>query len=271
VLDCTIGTAGHARAILDKIGPSGLLVGIDCDEEALKIAKQVLANFENVKLIHANFRDVSQVLNDLGIKQIDAAFFDLGVSSLQLDTPERGFSIRFDAPLDMRMDRTIPLSAYDLVNNLTEEELDYIFSSFGQERWHSRIARSVVKERGRHAISSTKELAAIVVRAIPYKKTYWHIHPATRTFQALRIAVNQELDSLSRALDSIIYLLKRGGKIAIISFHSLEDRIVKEKFRYFLKKEVFRVITKKPLTPQDRELEDNPRSRSAKLRVAERL
>lgn len=270
VVDCTVGTAGHAEAILEKIGPQGFLIGIDCDQEALTVANERLKNYRNVKLVHGNFRDISQILSDLNIKHINGAIFDLGVSSLQLDTPERGFSIKYEAPLDMRMDRTIPFSAYDLVNNLTEEELDYIFSSFGQERWHSRIAHLLVKERRSSPVSTTKDLARIVIRAIPYRKGYWRIHPATRTFQALRIAVNQELDSINRALDSIIYFLKSGGRICTIAFHSLEDKVVKEKFKYFAKKDILNIITKKPLRPANSEVQENPRSRSAKLRVAER-
>lgn len=271
IVDCTIGAAGHAEAILDIIGPNGFLLGIDCDTEALAIANEKLSGHKNVKLIHGNFREVADVFNNLGIRNIDGVMFDLGVSSMQLDNPGRGFSIRFDAPLDMRMDKTIPLSAYDLVNNLNEEELNSVLINFGQERWHNRIARRLVSERNKAPITTTKEFAAIILKAIPYRKEHWRIHPATRAFQALRIAVNQELDSLSSAIDNVIYFLKTGGRICIISFHSLEDRIVKEKFKYFAGKNVLKILTKKPLVPEEGEMQENPRSRSAKLRVAEKI
>ncbi|MFH0827854.1 MAG: 16S rRNA (cytosine(1402)-N(4))-methyltransferase RsmH, partial [Candidatus Omnitrophota bacterium] len=204
---------------------------------------------------------------------IDGIVFDLGVSSFQLSDAGRGFSFQSDGPLDMRMDRNSYICAYDLVNNLNEEELAHLLKAFGQERWHNRIARILVQERLRHPITTTGELSRIVLSAIPprFKRFHYRIHPATRTFQAVRIAVNRELESLETAINKAIGLLNPGGRICVISFHSLEDRVVKFTFKKFALEGAIKIITAKPLTPKESEIKDNPRSRSAKFRVAEKI
>lgn len=272
IVDATIGTAGHAMKILEKITPGGRLIGIDRDEDSLLIAGERLKEFnQNVDLVHADFRSIDKVLPGLKLKKIDGILFDLGASSYQLDSQERGFSFRYNAPLDMRMDKTSYILAYDLVNNLTEKEISDILWSFGQERWHNRIAKYLVRERARHPISTTNQLKEIVLRAIPYKFSgYQRIHPATRTFQALRIAVNRELEALSEALEHTPEFLKKGAVVCVISFHSLEDRLVKHNFKEFARRGIYRLITKKPLAPTDEEIKENPRARSAKMRAAVR-
>jgi 16S rRNA (cytosine1402-N4)-methyltransferase len=273
IVDATMGTAGHSLKIAEGILPKGLLVGIDRDQESLEIAKARLGDYaHNTKFIHANFCDIDRVLKDIGIKKVDGVLMDLGVSSYQLENPERGFSFQNEGPLDMRLDRTSYISAYDLVNNLNEEEISSLLWSFGEERWHNRIARFLVQERQKHPISTTSQLSQIVMRALPHRYRYRHyrIHPATRTFQAVRIAVNRELETLEQALDKVIELLNRGGRICVVSFHSLEDRIVKFNFRKSAGLEKMKIITPKPLTPTHSEIEINPSSRSAKMRVGER-
>ena len=292
IVDATIGTAGHAMKILEKITPGGRLIGIDRDAESLLIAGGRLKEFnQNVDLVHADFRSIDKILLGLnlnpvqnysatgkekevlnGVKKIDGILFDLGASSYQLDAQERGFSFRYNAPLDMRMDKTSYILAYDLVNNLTEKEISDILWSFGQERWHNRIAKYLVRERARHPISTTNQLKEIVLRAIPYKFSgYQRIHPATRTFQALRIAVNRELEALSEALEHIPEFLKKGAVVCVISFHSLEDRLVKHNFRENAQRGIYRLMSKKPTAPTDEEIEENPRARSAKMRAAVRI
>ena len=277
IVDATIGTAGHSLEILKAISPGGRLIGIDRDEDALVIARERLAEFNpstrlRIDIARGDFRDINKILSGLKVKKIDGILFDLGVSSYQLDSKERGFSFRYDAPLDMRMDKTSYILAYDLVNNLTEKEISDILWSFGQERWHNRIAKYLVRERARHPISTTNQLKEIVLRAIPYKFSgYQRIHPATRTFQALRIAVNRELEALSEALEHIPEFLKKGAVVCVISFHSLEDRLVKHNFRENAQRGIYRLITKKPLVPADEEIKENPRSRSAKMRAAVRI
>lgn len=272
IVDATIGTAGHAMKILEKITPGGRLIGIDRDADSLLIAGDRLKEFnQNVDLAHADFRSIDKILLGLNLKKIDGILFDLGASSYQLDSQERGFSFRYNAPLDMRMDKTSYILAYDLVNNLTEKEISDILWSFGQERWHNRIAKYLVRERARHPISTTNQLKEIVLRAIPYKFSgHQRIHPATRTFQALRIAVNRELEALSEALEHIPKFLKKGAVVCVLSFHSLEDRLVKHNFRENAHRGIYRLITKKPLAPTDEEIKENPRARSAKMRVAVR-
>ncbi|OGX51986.1 MAG: 16S rRNA (cytosine(1402)-N(4))-methyltransferase [Omnitrophica WOR_2 bacterium RIFCSPLOWO2_12_FULL_46_30] len=273
IVDATIGTAGHAMKILEKITPGGRLIGIDRDAESLLIAGGRLKEFnQNVDLVHADFRSIDKILLGLNLKKIDGILFDLGASSYQLDSQERGFSFRYNAPLDMRMDKTSYILAYDLVNNLTEKEISDILWSFGQERWHNRIAKYLVRERARHPISTTNQLKEIVLRAIPYKFSgYQRIHPATRTFQALRIAVNRELEALSEALEHIPEFLKKGAVVCVISFHSLEDRLVKHNFRENAQRGIYRLMSKKPTAPTDEEIEENPRARSAKMRAAVRI
>jgi 16S rRNA (cytosine1402-N4)-methyltransferase len=274
IVDATIGTAGHSRAILEKILPGGRLIGIDKDEESLHIAKEKLQEFADAcKFVYGNFCNIDEILKSLNIEKIDGVLFDLGVSSFQLDNPERGFSFQSEGPLDMRLDRNSYISAYDLVNNLNEEELSTMLWTFGQERWHNRIARLLVKERERHPIATTFELSKIVMMAIPHRYRYIHhrIHPATRTFQAVRIAVNRELETLETAINKAIEFLDKGARICVISFHSLEDRVVKLSFRQSSSEGRINILTPKPLTPRPAEVEENPSSRSGKLRVAERL
>ncbi len=272
ILDCTLGLGGHSLEILKRIGGHGLLVGIDRDEDALALAQENLEEFSGrCVFAQKDFRYLDVALEDLGIKQVDGIIFDLGVSSYQLETPERGFSIRHDGPLDMRMDRSSFISAYDLVNSLSAQEISSILKSFGEERWHQRIAQYLVKQRIKHPIESTEELKEVILRAIPHRYQNQRIHPATRTFQAFRIAVNRELEALEIAVEKGIRHLKPGGRICVIAFHSLEDRIVKEKFKYFNKEGVLEIITKKPLTPSEEEMQKNIRSRSARLRIAERV
>lgn len=271
VLDCTVGTGGHALEILKRITPSGKLIGVDRDAESLFLANQNLKEFKGFyTLVKEDFRHIDTILEGLELKKVDGIFFDLGISSFQLDNPQRGFSIKLDGPLDMRMDKESYISAYDLVNSLSEAELSNILKNFGQERWHNRIAHLMVEKRIQNPISTTGELSDLVIRAVGYRGEQ-RIHPATRTFQAFRIAVNRELEALDIAIEKSFRFLKKGGRICVISFHSLEDRIVKEKFRYFAREGLARIITKKPLRPSQDEVSDNIRSRSAKLRAAERI
>ncbi|MEW6170111.1 MAG: 16S rRNA (cytosine(1402)-N(4))-methyltransferase RsmH [Candidatus Omnitrophota bacterium] len=271
ILDATIGLGGHAREILSKITPGGRLIGVDHDKDALKIACENLKTYINdIELVHGDFRNLDKILKKLNLNKVDGMLFDLGVSSFQLDNPERGFSFQVDGPLDMRMDKTNYISAYDLVNNLTEKELALILETFGQERFHNRIAHYLVEERKNSPIETTKELSRIILRAIG-RHSYQKIHPATRSFQALRIAVNRELEALSEGLGKSIDFLRSGSRICVISFHSLEDRIVKTVFKDLANKGILKIITKKPVRANFSETKDNPRSRSAKLRVAERL
>ncbi|MDD5019382.1 MAG: 16S rRNA (cytosine(1402)-N(4))-methyltransferase RsmH [Candidatus Omnitrophica bacterium] len=272
VVDATVGLGGHALSIAQGLAPSGRLIAIDKDEESLLAAKERLEGAGvRCDFVREDFRHLDRVLDRCGIEAADAFVFDLGISSYQLDNPVRGFSIRAEGPLDMRMDRSSFISAYDLLNNLTEEEIASILWKFGQERFSRRIANGIVRARQGTSISSTKELADIVVKALPYKFRFQRIHPATRTFQALRIAVNRELDSLDEALKKAALYLNKGGRICVISFHSLEDKIVKENFRELSRTERFRPVFKKIMRPTPEEICRNPRSRSAKMRVIERV
>jgi len=272
IVDATTGTGGHSKAIAERITPGGRLIAIDRDQESLGIAKERLREFQgNCEFVHGNFTDIDRVLKALNIKKVDGILFDLGLSSYQLRSPERGFSFQEEGPLDMRMDRESYISAYDLVNNLNEDELSGLLWNFGQERWHNRIARFLVQEREKHPISTTQELSSIVVKAIPYKYRHQRIHPATRTFQAVRIAVNRELETLEIALDKATGFLNKGGRICVISFHSLEDRIVKLNFKKAAASGWVNIITPKPLVPEYAEVKINPLSRSGKFRIAERV
>lgn len=272
IVDATIGTGGHTNTILEHIMPGGKLIGIDRDEESLAVARQRLSGYSGAcEFIYGNFVDLDTILTNLNIDRIDGILFDLGISSYQLENPARGFSFQSDGPLDMRLDRNSYISASDLVNNLNEEEISAMLWTFGQERWHNRIARFLVEERTRHAITTTRQLSDIVVRAIPPKYRHYRIHPATRTFQAVRIAVNRELETIGTAIDKAVEFLDKSGRICVISFHSLEDRIAKFSFRKFAAEGLIKIITPKPLTPQEEETAGNPLSRSSKLRVAEKL
>lgn len=286
-VDGTVGGGGHAEAILRSSAPDGFLIGIDTDEEALEAAAKRLAPFSGrTVLVRGNFADMDTMLIGMNIEMVDGILLDLGVSSHQLDTAGRGFSFSLDAPLDMRMDRSRGRSAYDLVQTLPEEELERIIRRFGEERMARRIARTIVEGRAVAPIRTTADLAAAVVQAMPRGAGGQRIHPATRTFQALRIAVNDELAGLHRAIDGGMGRLRPGGRLAVISFHSLEDRIVKEAFRTAEKgcicpsdlplcvcghKPTLRVVNRKPIVPGRAEILRNPRSRSAKLRTAERI
>lgn len=271
IVDATVGMGGHSIEILRRITPGGMLIGIDKDEESLALCRKNLEEFKgSFELWHGDFRDVDKVLAQMNISAVDGILFDLGISSYQLGIAERGFSFRMEGPLDMRMDRTSFISAYDLVNNLNEEELSNMLWSFGQERWHNRIAHLMIQERQRAPITTTRQLSDIVMRATPHTHRHYRIHPATRTFQAIRIAVNRELETLDEAIKKAVGLLRSHGRICVIAFHSLEDRIVKLNFRAFNQDKTLKVITKKPLFTSQSEKSDNPASRSAKLRVAER-
>lgn len=272
IVDATVGTGGHAISILERIMPQGQLIGIDRDQESLDVAKERLREFGGAcEFVYGNFMNIDDIMENLNIKKIDGMLFDLGVSSFQLENPERGFSFQHEGPLDMRLDRISYISAYDLLNNLNEEEISTLLRNFGQERWHNRIARLLVKEREKYPIATTLQLSNLVVKAIPYKYRHYRIHPATRTFQAIRIAVNRELEALEIAIDKAIELLDKKARICIISFHSLEDRIVKLSFRKAASNGKIKIITPKPQTPTPQEIKENPSSRSGKLRVAQRL
>jgi 16S rRNA (cytosine1402-N4)-methyltransferase len=272
IIDATIGVAGHSEGILERIWPGGRLIGIDQDQESLKIAGEKLARFAgHYECVHGNFKDIATIIKETNIEKIDAVLFDLGISSFQLDDPCRGFSFQQEGPLDMRLDRTNHISAYDLVNNLNEEEISTLLWNFGQERWHNRIAHRLIQEREKQPITTTSQLVDIVWHALPSRYRYQRIHPATRTFQAMRIAVNRELEVLEVAIVKAIDLLEKAGRICVISFHSLEDRIVKHSFKKAALDGKLEIITSKPLTPTRAEIQENPASRSAKLRAGEKL
>jgi len=268
MVDATLGGGGHARGILEKIRPNGQLIGIDQDQQAIEHSKENLKEFsDSLFLVNGNFKNLSGILEKLGIKKIDGILFDLGVSSMQLDSADRGFSIKYDAPLDMRMDKKNRISAFELVNNLPLEEIARILKVYGEERFHTRIAGAIVEQRKRSLISTTGELAELVVRAQPPHR-FHKIHPATRTFQAFRIAVNNELDAFEAALKGCGEFLNPGAKICVLTYHSLEDRIAKHVFRSLEKEGTLERCVKKPVRPAKMELAQNPRARSAKLRVA---
>ncbi len=273
-LDATVGGGGHALAVLQAAQPGGRLLGIDADPAALAATAARLhaaGLTEQVVLCHGSFADLATLAATAGFSTFDGILFDLGVSSYQLDTPERGFSFAADGPLDMRLDPTQGLTAADMVNRLSERELADIIFLYGEEHAARRIARAIVEHRRTQPFHRTAELAEVVVRAVGGRHS--RIHPATRTFQALRIAVNHELDRLQTALPQAVELLAPGGRLAVISFHSLEDRIVKQFLRAEASGETPRltILTKKPVVPTAAEVASNPRARSAKLRVATRI
>lgn len=273
-VDCTLGYAGLATRILDRTAPDGILVGIDRDAAALAESRARLHDvMARVRLKHGNFSELKAMVAETGLLRVDGVIFDLGVSSPQLDRPERGFSFREDGPLDMRMDQREGRTAADLIRDLPETELADVIYQLGEERYSRRIARAIVQARVQGAIETTRELAAVVERAVPASYRHGRIHCATRTFQALRIAVNRELDVLEPALRDAVDILSPGGRVCAVSFHSLEDRIVKHTFRALANgpEASVRVLTKKPVIASEAERDHNPRSRSAKLRVVERL
>jgi len=274
LLDCTVGLGGHAEAMLESAGPEALLIGTDVDEGNLRLARQRLARFGGqVRLFLANFTQLPAVLAEAGAPKADLLLADLGISSNQLDDPGRGLSFMVDGPLDMRLDPSGPRTAADLLADLSERELADVIYAYGEERYSRRIARAIVAARASEPVLRTTQLARIVQAAYPApaKRSRKGVHPATRTFQALRIAVNDELANLERLLELVPELLAPRGRAGVISFHSLEDRRVKQAFARLDKAGWAQVLTKKPLTPTAQEIEKNLRSRSAKLRVIEKI
>lgn len=284
-VDCTLGGAGHTKEILSRLSQNGRVIGIDRDASALENAKNTVKD-ERLITVHDNFCNIAYILSSLGYEAVDGIIADLGVSSHQLDTASRGFSYMQDAPLDMRMDASAALTAYDVVNNYSERELARILDIYGEERFASRIASRILAAREAEPIKTTLGLASVIESAIPAKFRHEGGHPAKRSFQAIRIEVNGELDCIPKLIDEGIPKLRSGGRMAVITFHSLEDRLVKNAFRTLEnpctcpkdipvcvcgKKPVVRVITRKPILPGARELEINTRSHSAKLRVCEKL
>ncbi len=268
-VDATLGGGGHASEILKRTAPDGVVIGMEWDEEALSETRNTLMPFgDRVKIFRENFIHLPDFVR---AESVDGMLLDLGLSSIQLEKEERGFSFKGEGPLDMRMDQRMTHTAAHLVNRLSSEELEYTLFHYGEESWAKRIAKAIVQEREREPIRTTQTLRNIVHRTIPRRFHSRRIDPATRTFQALRIRVNEELDNLGKILEIGWKILKRGGRICIISFHSLEDRMVKETFRRLEKQGEMRRLTKKPVTPSEEEQRKNPRSRSAKLRCAERV
>jgi 16S rRNA (cytosine1402-N4)-methyltransferase len=276
-VDATLGEGGHAEAVLRASGPSGRLIGIDRDAEVLEIARQRLAPFgSRVDTVHGHAAELRSILNTLAVPQVDGVLLDLGVSSYQLETAERGFSFARKGPLDMRMDRTAGQTAATLVNTLGEAELVNLIMRYGEERWARRIARAIVRARRRAPLRTTQDLALIVTQVTPPGARPPRIHPATRTFQAFRIAVNHELSGLEESLKVAIACLRSGGRLCVIAYHSLEDRIVKRTFQAYATAQEnalprVRLLTRKPVTSTLIERRINPRARSAKLRVLERV
>jgi 16S rRNA (cytosine1402-N4)-methyltransferase len=268
-VDATLGLAGHAEAILERSAPTGRLIGFEWDEDAASSARARLVRYaDRVEVVHASYAELMPVLASMAVDAIDGLIADLGVSSLQLDRPERGFSFRSDNVLDMRMDRRIPRNAADLVAQLSEEQLADVFYHYGEERQARRIARFLVQAPQMEPVATTALLAPIVAAAVPKQYHPRKVHVATKVFQALRIAVNGELDNVANLLAAAPQVLRRGARVCIITFHSLEDRMVKQAFS---SNPAYRVLTKRPIEPSSVEVECNPRARSAKLRVAERV
>lgn len=286
-VDGTLGGGGHALEVVKRLGDRGRLIGIDQDEDAIEAAGRRLADYkERIKIVRSNYERMPEVLDTLGIEKVDGIYLDLGVSSYQLDEADRGFSYRFDAPLDMRMDRRNPITAADIVNDYTESELYKMIRNYGEDRFAKNIAKHIVSYRADKRIESTGELSEIISGAIPARIRATGGHPAKRTFQAIRIELNRELEVLEESIDRMVDCLKPGGRLCIISFHSLEDRIVKNKFKnaenpcqcppdfpVCVCGRVSRgkVISRKAILPSERELSENRRSQSAKLRVFERV
>lgn len=287
IVDCTLGGGGHSIEIVKRLMPNGRLIGIDQDVDAIEAASERLAEFsDNVTLRRGNFSEISEIIENLGLSSVDGVLMDLGVSSHQLEAGERGFSFKVDAPLDMRMDESQMVTAEELVNSLSERNLADLIFRYGEERWARRIAKFIVDRRSRQKIETTGELVDVIKAAVPSGARQEGLHPATRTFQALRIAVNRELEVLQEGVEAAIELLSSGGRIVVISYHSLEDRIVKNIFARDAGKCVcppgfpvcgcgsakrVSILTKKPVVPGKAEVADNPRARSAKLRAVEKI
>lgn len=286
-VDGTLGGGGHSSGICERLDEEGILIGVDRDYDAINASQKKLQEYKCKKIyVHENYSEIKKIVNELGIKNIDGAILDLGVSSFQLDNEERGFSYMKEAPLDMRMNAEDSFTAEELVNSYEEQELYRIIKEYGEEKWASRIASFIVKERKKNYIKTTSQLVEIIKAAIPASARRTGPHPAKRTFQALRIEVNDELNLLKKAVNDFIDVLGQGGRLCIITFHSLEDRIVKNCFNESVKSctcppnipvcscggiQRAKKVTGKPLVPTQEELERNPRSRSAKLRVVEKL
>ncbi len=285
-IDGTLGRGGHAREILHRLGDKGKVIGIDRDLEAIQEVYQGLKEYKSLELVHGNYINIPEIITDKGLDCVDGMLFDLGVSSPQFDDPERGFSYQNDAPLDMRMNQKQELTAKQIVNNYSEKDLNRIIREYGEEKWASRIASFIVDFRKRREIMTTFDLVEVIKAAIPASARRGGGHPARRTFQALRIATNDELNQLAELIPKAVNFLKPTGRLCIISFHSLEDRIVKNTFRDLANdctcppgfpvcvcdaKAEIKIITRKPVTAEDVEIENNSRSRSAKLRVAEKI
>ena len=282
-VDCTIGGAGHSQEILKKLSPNGRLIGIDKDDEALSHCKNILSSYKNVSLIKSDFKQLQNVLNSLGIDAIDGILIDLGVSSYQLDNAERGFSFRFDAPLDMRMDKSQQFSAKEVVNQYSLSHLTRILKEYGEEEYATSIAKNIIANR---PIETTKQLANIIEKSMPTKVVFKRNGAHKKAFQAIRIEVNHELENLFETINYAISKLKKGGRIAILTFHSLEDRIVKTAYNVNCiecvcppktpicicgHKAILKLVNKKPIVASEIEQKDNSRSTCAKLRVAEKL
>ena len=286
-VDCTMGGAGHSKEIVKRLSKDGLFIGFDQDKNAIATAKERLAEYsDRVRFIHSNFSNIKEELEKIGVYKIDGVLADLGVSSHQLDEADRGFSYMHDAPLDMRMDIRKPFSAYDVVNTYSEEQLAKIIKDYGEDNWAKRIAKFIVEARDEKPIEKTGELVDVIKKAIPKKARIDGPHPAKRTFQAIRIEVNNEIEPLYNTVKDSIECLNENGRLCIITFHSLEDRIVKNKFRDLAvscrcpkefpicicgEKAKVKVISRKAIEPTKEEVDINPRSRSAKLRVIEKL
>ncbi|MBU5321594.1 16S rRNA (cytosine(1402)-N(4))-methyltransferase RsmH [Sarcina ventriculi] len=285
-VDGTLGGAGHSSEIVKNLCERGRLIGIDQDKDALKAAKEKLKDYNNVTFVHSNFYNIKNILHDLNIAGVDGILMDLGVSSYQLDNGERGFSYMQDAPLDMRMNRENSLSAYEVINSYSEEDLFRIIKDYGEEKFAKRIANFIINKRKEKNIESTLELVDVIKAAIPAKARREGPHPAKRTFQAIRIEVNKELEIIEKTIRDGVERLNVGGRMAIITFHSLEDRIVKTVYKNLAnpctcpssfpvcvcnKKPIVKIITRKPIEASKEELDYNPRSRSAKLRIIEKI
>ncbi len=268
-MDGTVGLGGHAQAILEHSAPDGFLVGFEWNEASYTLALESLKHYApRFTLVRENFARLSEVLKELKKVPVDGILLDLGLSSFLLEGSGRGFSFLADEPLDMRMDTRLPRTAKDLVNQLSRLQLEELIRAYGEERFASRIAKAICEARRKKPIRTTRELAEIIMQAVPAKYRHGRLHPATRTFQALRLAVNRELENLKKFLETAPEVLKPGGRLVIISFHSLEDRLVKQAFRNDSR---LLVLTKKPVTPSAEEIARNPRARSAKLRAAQRV
>ena len=285
-VDCTLGGAGHSKRVLKKLDSTGKLICFDQDALAILHAKEIFGEDQRVTLVNRNFESLEEILKGLDLLPVNGILFDLGVSSPQLDEAERGFSYMQDAPLDMRMDPSSSLTAREIVNSWTEEGLAQLIWKYGEEKWSKRIAQFIVQTRNERLLETTGDLVQVIKAAVPAAVRRSGPHPAKRTFQAIRIAVNDELGVLDRVLDQTLRCLDHGGRLAVITFHSLEDRIVKDRMKSWLGRctcppelpicrckamTLAKVLTRKPILPSEEEVEQNPRSRSAKLRVAEKL